>query len=175
MDIIYSKNHNENFIEDILYIDSEVYPKEMCGNFDSVNARFEKNKDSYILLYDEKKLVGYMCFFPVVEKLGDEILDSDMVFDDNITPDEICEYKDGVTLFLISIAILPKYQNGNGIILLTNAFYEFIKEKNSNNAFIKRIIALAVSEGGSKLLKRMNFKKYKQIKDEYELFLLKNE
>ena len=59
-----SKNIKKDFINDIMSLDSIAYNEDMQGTYNSINDRFKKNKDSYILAYDNKKLVGYICFFP---------------------------------------------------------------------------------------------------------------
>ena len=90
-----SKNIKTDFIKDIMCLDSLAYNEDMQGTYDSINNRFKKNKDSYILAYDNKKLVGYICFFPISDELYSEMLISDTMKDDDISPDDIVSYKEG--------------------------------------------------------------------------------
>ncbi len=173
MEIRYSKNKTDEFIYDIQRIDREVYGEEECTSFETDSARFKKNTDSYILLYEGEEIVGYMCIFPIIKKLYKNMLELDVAFDDNITPEDIGPYEDEVSLFIHSIAVLPKYRNGEAIVMITNAFYKFIEDKNkSGKCFIKRVVALAVSDSGRKALSRMGLEKYKTVENKYDLFIL---
>ncbi|WMJ22896.1 hypothetical protein RBG61_13025 [Paludicola sp. MB14-C6] len=170
MKIDFSRNINNNFIEQILEIDNTIYPDYMCGSYESINQRFKKNQDSYILVYDDKKVIGYFCFFPIVNNLYELILKSNKMFDDNILPKDICEYSSFNNLFLISVAILPEYQDKKSIILLTNGFKQFLKEKLEEGCVINSITATAVSEDGKKLLRYLCFDSIRTIENSYELF-----
>jgi len=77
-------DHDKKFINEILEIDSLVYPKHLQGTFEDVYGRFYANRDIYILLYDGKKLIGYLCLFPIKDSLYERILNENILFDSNI-------------------------------------------------------------------------------------------
>ena len=130
-----SKNIKTDFIKDVMCLDSLAYNEDMQGTYDSISNRFKKNKESYILAYDNKKLIGYICFFPISDELYSEMLISDTMKDDDISPDDIVSYKEGKkhNIFIISIVIDPSYRDKEAIKLITNEFIKFIKEKNEND------------------------------------------
>lgn len=69
MQIAHSINiKSDSILYDILKLDSMVYPKELQGDIETVRERYEKNKDCFVLLYDNKALIGYACIIPITEK-----------------------------------------------------------------------------------------------------------
>ncbi len=172
MKIKYTKDMNTDFIHDVQEIDKIVYKESQCASFESDSARFEKNKDTYVLLYNDfDKLIGYMCVFPLTEEFTEIMLASNVGYDDNITPDDICDYSAETNLFILSIVVLPEYQNKEAIITLTNGYYQFIEEKEKANIHMKRILALAVSDDGKRILDRLGLDPHKELDDGYTLFI----
>lgn len=168
-----SKNIKTDFIKDIMCLDSLAYNEDMQGTYDSISNRFKKNKESYILAYDNKKLIGYICFFPISDKLYNEMLVSDTMKDDDISPDDIVSYKKGKkhNIFIISIVIDPSYRDKEAIKLITNEFIKFIKEKNENDCIIDKVLGTTVSDDGFKFATRLNFKVYKTYEKNYKLVM----
>ena len=171
-----SKNIKTDFIKDIMCLDSLAYNEDMQGTYDSISNRFKKNKESYILAYDNKKLIGYICFFPISDELYNEMLVSDTMKDDDISPDDIVSYKEGKkhNIFIISIVIDPSYRDKEAIKLITNEFIKFIKEKNENDYIIDKVLGTTVSDDGFKFATRLNFKVYKTYEKNYKLVMTDN-
>lgn len=170
--IIESKNMETDFINDVLELDSIAYSENMQGSYESVNNRYKKNEDSYLLVYDEKTLIGYICFFPISKKLYNEMLVDNKMKDDDISPKDIIPYTEGKShnLFIISVVIHPDYRNGEAIKLLTSTFVDFIHNKIKTNYHINSILATAVSDDGVKFLERLNFEAIKTYDGGYKLF-----
>lgn len=168
-----SKNIKTDFIKDVMCLDSLAYNEDMQGTYDSISNRFKKNKESYILAYDNKKLIGYICFFPISDELYSEMLISDTMKDDDISPDDIVSYKEGKkhNIFIISIVIDPSYRDKEAIKLITNEFIKFIKEKNENDYIIDKVLGTTVSDDGFKFATKLNFKIYKTYEKNYKLVM----
>lgn len=162
----------DDFIQDVLRLDSSVYEEEMQGSFESVSNRFHKNKDSYLLIYDDLKLVGYLCFFPISKELKRKMYEGNEMQDDNIIPEDILPYQQGVEhdLFIISVVIDQAYRNGMAVKLLTTEFVDFIEEKNKTNYMIGKVLGTAISEDGAKFLSRLNCHYVKTYEDGSKLF-----
>lgn len=171
-----SKNIKTDFIKDVMCLDSLAYNEDMQGTYDSISNRFKKNKESYILAYDNKKLIGYICFFPISDELYSEMLISDTIKDDDISPDDIVSYKEGKkhNIFIISIVIDPSYRDKEAIKLITNEFIKFIKEKNENDYIIDKVLGTTVSDDGFKFATKLNFKIYKTYEKNYKLVMTDN-
>ncbi len=171
MEIRYGKYAQRDFIADVLKIDSLVYPEDMRGTYCSVNERFMSNRDSYLLVYDDDRLVGYLCLFPITDELYSSFASSDVMVDDNITPSQICKYRYINNLFLISVAILPRYRNKTAVVMLTEELKTWIRNNNETGYVINSITAIAISEDGSKFLKSLQFELVRVIEGNHELFV----
>ena len=172
MEILYSIDVEKDIIPDLMYVESKVYATEFCGKYESILQRYKKNKDSVILVYDNKKIVGYLCMFPISDKLYLEINNSDKLVDDDICSEDVLPYTTRNKLYLISVAILPQYQDTDTVILLCNKFQEFISNKEMKNQKIESIMATAISEDGTRFLKRLGFKEVKHLINDYKLMRL---
>lgn len=170
MEIRYSKDIKENIIGDILDIESAVYEEKYRGTYESIQARYNKNKDTFILAYDKNRMVGYLCFLPITDNLYDEIIQANNLHDDDILPEDITGFYNKVNLYLISIAIIPQFQDTEVIKEMTVAFFSLLKKMREDNICINNIIASTVTKDGEKYLKRLNFRKLKSIDDEYALY-----
>ncbi len=170
--IVRSKNIKKDFINEVLKLDALVYDADMQGSYKSVNNRFKKNKDSYLLIMDGTKIVGYICFFPISKALEAKMLEGEEMQDDNILPDDILEYTEGTShdLYIISAVIHPDYRDREAIKLLTSEFVNFINEKIKTNFHINKVYATAVSSDGEKILKYLNFKEQKTYQGGYKLY-----
>ncbi|MBE6808189.1 MAG: hypothetical protein E7524_01830 [Ruminococcaceae bacterium] len=169
----------EGFINDVYEIDKITYSPELCGQLENLTKRYNRCKDSFILLYDDKRLAGYMNFFPVGKTLYKEMTDRDdhRMRDDDISPEEIedwsCEKENNI--FIISIALHPDYRkknsnSNNAIVMLTDAFLELLRQKDNSGFKITSISGYAVSLGGVKCLKRMYASLLKDTDEDYHFF-----
>ena len=161
---------SDKFINQVLEIDSLVYPKELQGTFESVSERFHRNKDSYLLAVNQGIIVGYFCFFPINFELYQNINTINSFFDDDIKPDQILPYGDLNNLFIISTAIHPDWQNGEAIKLLSQGFRSFILNKEKEKLHINSINCYITSESGVRLVKRFGMRKMYNINDLYYFY-----
>lgn len=127
----------------------------------SIINRYNAYKDGFIIAHEDGKIVGYIAYFPITEKFYNTFLEGLKVYDYNITSADICGLNENSNyLFIISVAILPKYQKqGISKQLSKMLLDEFSKIK------IKDIVALAISVNGEHFLKNINLKEYKDMGD----------
>ena len=169
----------EGFITDVFEIDKITYSPELCGQVENLYKRYERCPDSFILLYDDDRLAGYMNFFPVGDELYGKMTDRKnlLMYDDNITPEEMENWstqRDN-NLFIISIALHPDYRRVNrksndAIVTMTDAFLRLLREKHNSGYTISSIAGYAVSLGGVKCLKRMYASLLKTTEEDYHYF-----
>lgn len=171
MELKYSKNLEYDFIPDILAIESAVYPSELRGSYDSISARYKKNTDSFLLVYEGAELAGYLCIFPVSSDFYTQLCTSGNFFDDNIRPENIINYGPENFLFLISTAILPKYQHGEAIRLLTEGLKTFLAGKEDSGLHIRAAATFAVSKAGARLAERIGFEAAEKLDNGDILYL----
>jgi len=163
-----------SLIVDVLNIDSAVYPVHLRGTFDELYGRFTANRDTYVLLYDNNDLIGYLCLLPVKDELYEKISNDDRLYDSDIPYEQIEQYQPHNTykLYAISTAIRPDYQ-GKGLSgLLIRGFYKYLLEKRKSNIRISSVLSSAVTSGGDLLLKKMGFTRIKELSGGYMLYEL---
>lgn len=170
----YSKDegNKESFLKDVIKLDESLYSEEDLGTPERILARYQKNRDSYINIYDGKELIAYICFFPITKDLREKMYTTHKIFEDNINPTDIVSYEKGKnhTLFIIAIDVRKDYQDGEAIKVLTNEFIAYLKEKEEQEYFVDRILTYASREEGFKIFKTLNFHQVERFEDNSRLF-----
>jgi len=166
-----SKN-DEELIREIIKLDAMGYPNYMQGSFDTIYERFKKNEKSFILAYEDGKLVGYLCFFPISDSLLSKIYKENNIYDTDISPEDIRVYDDGGTynIFIISVIVHPDFQGSDVIKYIAEDFVQKIQMINTSGNIVGKIIATSVSNKGKKFLEKLNFTKVKTLNKGYILF-----
>ena len=164
---IHSKNYDETKLREVLSLDDVVYEKKYTGTLESVSKRYQKNEEMFIFSVDDyNNLCGYICFFPISESLTNRIEKEPCMFDDNINHIDVLQFEKNKTIniFIISVAVSPKYQ-GLGIgFNLVKEMFEVLNSMSKCGYKIENIFASTTSVDGEKLLSKFNF----QIIKKYE-------
>ena len=162
----YGTDAPEGFIKEVYALDKAVYSPSLCGVIENLEKRYNRCKDSFILVYNGDELAAYINLFPVGEKLKQELDDPDkyLLRDDDIDPEEMLDWEENKEhhLFIISAVVRESYRDGEAIKLLGNTLLEFLRRKHEAGYLIGSLSGSAVSEGGANFLKRFRagFVKY---------------
>lgn len=152
---------DENTDEKIIYrlMDIEAKEYEPCwrGEFSSIRERFIKYPEMFYLVYDGEELVGYFCYFPISQKLYEDIAVKFQFHDDDILPDDIVPIKEASHLYLLSVVILKQYQDTGVADEIMKMFENFISQKRQEGVYIKDVIASTVTNAGEKFVKRYGY------------------
>lgn len=71
--IAYSNSSTPSaIINDLMKIESDVYLPAYCGEYTSIENRFNKFKDMFVIAYDGIDIIGYLCYFPISKRLHDD-------------------------------------------------------------------------------------------------------
>lgn len=155
-------------------IDKEVYSAELCGEFKNLYARYEKCQDSFVLAYKDGELAGYVTFIPMGDALYQQMSAPDFfgMRDDDITPDEMNDWQkgEGHNLFILSVAVKPKFQGGGTVKLLAKSLLAFLREKEEAGYRIDSISGTAVSGGGAAFLQRLHATYEKDVEHGYKYY-----
>lgn len=162
MRYIQSKNYDKTRLLEVLSLDDIVYEKNLTGTFESVSIRYKTNEEMFIFAIDETdKMRGYICFFPISERLCNKIDNEQEMFDDNIKADDVVQYsKNRVNnVFIISVAVFPEFK-GKGIgFNLVKEMFDYLGSLSGLGYDIGKIYATTTSNDGEKLLSKYNFQK----------------
>lgn len=171
----YGNNAPNGFVKDVFQLDEYIYSKELCGEIKQLEKRTKFCKDSFILLYDKDILIGYLNFFPISNQLFLEMNDPNnhIMRDDDIEPDEmeIWRKNEKHDIFIISVVLLPQYRKSNAIVVLSNSFLEYLRQKNDNGYYISSISGTAISNEGAKFLQRFRAKYNRTLEHGYEFYI----
>ncbi len=159
---------DDSFLPQVYEIDKIIYKKEgLCGEYPNLVARYNACKDSFVLVYDDAKLIGYINFFPVTDDLHQNMTNQNenRFWDDDINDTHIKAWSQKNNIFIISVVVLKEYQNTDAIIHLSNTFLDFLRDKSSKGFKISSVSGFAVSTSGVRLLKRCRCKLLKGVEN----------
>jgi hypothetical protein len=168
--VIQTKEFDLEKLKQVYHLDKLVYTEAMAGNIDSDSLRFKKVPESFLLLEEDGLIIAYLCFFPVTDIFFKGMLESDNLYDNNIVPKDMEEFKKGNKhhIFIISMVIDPD-KKGQGLYkLITKAFKDRIKKYHEDGFLISDISGYAVSGAGEHILKSFGCDIVKEIYDEEE-------
>jgi len=158
----------------VLEIDSLVFEEDLQGRFDEEYDRFTANRDTYFFLFDDNKMIGYLCAFPIKRELYDRIISEDRLFDAEIPGAMLEQYQPFQTynLYLLSVAILPEYQKRGLSGHLIKRFYKYLLDKRKENVRFSSILSAAVTDEGGRFLEKIGLRKKKGLPEGYDLYEL---
>lgn len=164
-------------LEGIHEIDKMVFEGEMVGTIENEMKRFSKNPDSFIVLYDDERIVGYLTYYTVTPEFAKAVREDYKIHDDDIEPKDIVPFTKGEShyVYLLSVAILPEYQGGSAMKLIGRAFKDEIIERRKNGYEFAEFSSTAISDGGERALGGFGLKYYKTIEQGYKVYLCSGE
>lgn len=171
---------DKNFLPQIMELDNIVYESDYVGVLENMEARYEKNPDSFVCIMDEEqdRLAGYINFFPCTEELYQNIrYETDVIRDDDIRPDEVALYSNegGNHLFVISMAVHPEYQvTKDAITALSDAWIGHLNGLEERGYSITDILAITVSKDGEKALRNYMFTVERELEDGNTVYVCEN-
>lgn len=162
-----SKKYDFDLIEEVFHLDQIVYTDDMAGSVEGDLNRYKKAEDAFLLLKENGRVIGYFCFFPIKESLFEKMLNSDVLYDNNIGPEDIGHYVKGEDhhIFIISMVIHPSYKGKGLFSQLTQRFKQEILDYQNNGYNISDISGYAVSGAGEYILKSFGSVLYKEVDD----------
>ncbi len=167
-------NAPSDCIEAAFALDQMVYTPALCGEIENMKRRYEFCRDSFVFLYDDNTLAGYVNVFPVAESLRKQMTDKKdhRMRDDDVEPSEMAQWstEDKNHLLILSVVIKPEYQKTAAIVELSEAFLTFLREKDAAGYALGSLFGYAVSLGGVKFMKRLRTSFLKHTDEEYNLF-----
>jgi GNAT superfamily N-acetyltransferase len=155
----------KEIFDSIQKIDRAVFHENGLATEQSDIDRYEAYKDSYLFALHEGKIVGYLCYFPITERFYQSVVDGIRVYDGDIANTDICNLNDNSNyIFLLSVAILPDYQEKG----ISKQFSEILI-KEFSEIKISDIVSYAFTAGGEHFLNVFGLKNYKTMEDGIKL------
>jgi len=149
-----------NDLEDMVELDKLTYLPEDSANIEELITWYNQNKDIFVLLKDDKKLIGYSIFFPITKECYNKYKNGE-ILEGEIEGKDILNWQENCSHYVLfnNISINPKYQNGEAIKILTQGIKIKIDELKNKNIKLNNVVAECDSPDGIKYLTRtFNFK-----------------
>lgn len=166
---------NDSIIAELMKIEADVYAPDFRGKYDSICARFHKDREMFVLAYDGKRIIGYLCFFPISKKLHSEIIHETAFRDDDILPEDILGYRESNYIYLLSIALYKAYQRKGIGKRMMNAFFEVLQNKKKFGHDTVDVLASVVTEQGRKIAEEYGFSPVRTPTDTEHFLLYRKE
>lgn len=160
----------DKYIDEILTLDDEFYDQEYLWDNDYQRKVYERNKDSFIAVIDNDKLIGYLNYLNIKEDKYNEIKTSNIIIDE-FNLEDIIPFTNNNNLIINSVVIDKKYQNTDVIKYITDGLLDKLKELESNGCHIKSLDLTAISNDGAKFAKNLGLDLYKNLDDGNRLFI----
>jgi len=162
VEFIHSTKYDKSRLLEVLSLDDVVYDKNLVGTFESVSTRYKAHEEMFIFAVDESnKMCGYICFFPISNKLRNELENGQEMFDDNISAQDIKQYSKNEinNIYIISIAVYPEYR-GKGIgFNLVKDMFNYLGKLSGLGYEIGKVYCTVTSQDGYKVFSKFNFLK----------------
>ncbi len=165
-----SKEIDKNVVLKVMDIESKVYKKEDRGDFNNIIRRLDKYPEMLVLARYDNEIVGYLCYFPISERLHEEIIKSGNYFDDNIEPKDVKKFEKKNYIFLISIAIYPEYQNKGVADMMMEYMNNHILLEEKKGNIVEDILTIVISKDGEKLAERYGFEFMAKTEEGYKVY-----
>ncbi len=177
--ILYGRDITKAVWDEIDRLDRLSYEPRFCVDLGNTVPRFRKEPDQIICVMDGDRAAGYLQFFPVSDRMRQELLDpaDRRLRDEDIRADEMEPYRAGAGnhIFILSAVVDPVSRDTGVIRCMTDCFIDFLREKEARGFVCDSIYACVVSGGGARLAKGLCMEPYKELEDGYRLFAAERE
>lgn len=177
--VITGLDFDVDYLKTVMDLDTLVYSAEYAGVLENMVARWKANHDQFLGIIDTSNnvLAGYVCFFPCTQELyWDITVDTQVIRDDDIGPEEIAQYSNEVNhLFIISFVVHPSYRDTSTIVTLSDAWIEYLNKLVAKGYPITDISGITISEDGAKICNNYCFDYERTLEDGNVLYMCKGD
>lgn len=165
----------DEMFDELELFDKKTIQKDYQEKIDYKLHFFRKNRDNFIFVKYDNKLIGYLNYSLVTKSKYEEMLNRDK-FDEIYDLDGITNFRKGVSNYLVinSVNIIKKFQDGYTIKLLTKNFKKILLKKNNEGYKIAGINATSFSKDGRKFFEYLGFSFYKEYDNNNHLYVLED-
>ena len=152
---------NDNVFEEILKLDKKSLKKEDLWDTSYQKEVFNKNKDSFIIITRNDKVVAYLNYLSITKNTYNSINNSRVK---DLKTREIKGYTryDYNFINIESIVISKKYRNDDINNMLVNTFINRIRVLDQNDYFIRGINSRPANNTCKKIVRQIGLKKKKK-------------
>ena len=163
-----------NTMEELHHLDKGYYDSQYLWDVESMKELYKSEKNSYILVKDNNKIIGYVNILNLRKEVYDKMIESQELFDEFQAKD-ILNFEIGKQIYLNinSIVLKSEYHNKDSIEKISHAIDKFISMRKKKGYKIKEISSISVNEFESDVLENLGFEKVRDITNESFLYVKK--
>ena len=160
----------DKYIAEIITLDDKFNKEEYLWSNDYQRKVYGRNKDSFIAVIDNDKLIGYLNYLNIKEDKYNQIKLSNIIIDE-FSLEDIIPFTNNNNIVINSVVIDKDYQNTDVIKYITDGLLDKLKELESNGYHINSIDLTAISSDGAKFARNLGLDLYKELDDGNKLFI----
>ena len=162
---INQKRISKKTLQTILNLDKQYYDADNCWELERLEKIYNKEKNSYILVKDKNKIIGYINILSIKKETYETIMNSLNLYDDLSEQDIVPYTKDRKKYYLTinSIVLKNEYQNKETLDKMAKAVQKFIKNQEHHGYHIEKLNAYTVNLLEEDVIQKLNFEKYKNM------------
>lgn len=161
-------------MEELHHLDRGYYDSQYLWDVDNMKELYKSEKNSYILVKDNNKIIGYVNILNLRKEIYNKMIESEELFDEFEARD-ILNFELGKDIYLNinSIVLKSEYHNKDSIEKISHAIDKFISMRHKKGYKIKEISSISVNEFESDVLENLGFEKVRDITNESFLYVKK--
>ena len=165
------KELDDNDINEVQKLDEEYYDNIYRWDIKKIKELYDIEKNSYILVKHNNKIVGYVNFLNVTKDIYNRVINDNKIID-SFSSFDIKKYCKNELLYINMNSIVLKREYNNKIIInkLKDCINKFINDKINNKYNIKVVYIYIVNDLEETIVKSMKFNKIKNISNECILY-----
>lgn len=166
------KYMSKNILSEVYKLDKEIYDKELLWSKEKMRELYNLERNSYILIKDKSKIIGYINILSVKKDLYDFIVKHSEDIYDTYNKEDIVPFKNVGNYYINinSIVLKNEYQNKDSINKIVNEINKFIKIRRKKGFNIISMYSYSVNSFEKEVLEKMQFNKEKSITNEITLY-----
>lgn len=153
-------------LRDALLLDKQVFG-ERSAVYQVCKFWLIKNDESFIIIKEKRfnKVVGYICFLPLVESVYQKYRDG-KIHEYELRSKDILKYENGKSYngLFCCIIIDEQHRDKTAIFELVEGFNKLIKSLNRRNIKIEKMVADCITKDGIKFVEREGYSYIKSYK-----------
>lgn len=176
--LLITNRHNINNITftKLKKLDEKYYDKNLLWDLDYQKELYNKNKNSYTLITDNNKIIGYINYLCVSKKEYENYIRSEEMIIKYDTQDIVNYSKDNANYIIIdSIVMSTNYQNYKSVTLCSDDIKEFLKNKFKRGFNILGVSAISTTDFEAEVLEKTNFYNIRDLDTDYTLYVCDKE
>ena len=166
-----NKPITDKILSDIEKLDQENYDFEYRWTLDKMKEIYNKEKDSYILIKDKKKLIGYINILNLNNEVYSNIITSDsMLADSDSNNIENYNKRSKLYLNMNSVVLKREYNNKKMLKRVEKNINLYVNRKVRSGYKVSAVFIYVVNELEEQIATDLGFKKVKNITNECFLY-----